>query len=147
MNAIAVLGVVALVTFGTSATASPKTDELGVCLVDSLDGKERKRLARWVFFAIAAHPEIESYLTASRQDIDSNDQYVGRLVTRLLVDDCPTQLKAASKEDPRAVQKAFELVGQVAMKEIMTNQQVMDAISNYARYAEQDKISAVISNP
>ena len=147
MNVIAVLGIVALLTFGIPAAAASQTDAFGVCLVDSLTGKERKRLARWIFFSIAAHPEIKPYLSASKQDIDSSDQYVGRLVTRLLVDDCPAELKAANKEDPRAAQKAFELVGQVAMQELMANEQVENAVANYGRYADQDRISAVLRNP
>ena len=147
MNATTVLGVVALLTFETSAAASPKADALGACLVDSLDGKERKQLARWVFFGIAAHPEIASYPSASKEDIDSSDQYVARLVTRLLVVDCPTQLKAANTEDPLAAQRAFELVGKVAMQEIMSNQLVSERMASYVRYTDRAKISAVLSNP
>jgi len=146
MNVMKVLGVVALLTLGISPAASSQTDSLGVCMVDSLDGKERKLLARWIFFSIAAHPEITSYFSASEQDVESNNRFVGRLVTRLLVEDCPTQLKAATKENPLAVQRAFELVGQVAMQEIMTNPQVKQAIANYGRYADQNRISAVLGD-
>ncbi len=147
LKRLATLGLLALPIFATPVLASPQADPLGTCLVDSLDGKERKRLARWVFFSIAAHPEIKPYLSASQQDIDSNDQWVGKLVTRLLVEDCPGELEAASKKDPRAIEGAFELVGEVAMHEIMRNQQVTDAIGKYGLYTDQDKISAIVGGP
>lgn len=148
MKMLAGLGIVAMLTLGASAPASAQTAEaLGSCLVDSLDGKERKRLARWIFFSMAAHPEINSYLEATPKDIQSNDEYVGQLVTRLLAEDCPNELKAANAQDPRAVEKSFELVGQVAMQELMRNDEVRTAISNYARHADTKKISAVIGAP
>ncbi len=137
----------ALTLTTVQATAAQSvTNIFASCMVDALNGKERKNLAKWVFFAVAAHPEIKSYSKATPQDIETSDKYVGALITRLLTDNCPTELQAASKEDPLALQKGFQLVGQVAMQELMADQSVMQAISNYARYADQDKINQVLSN-
>ena len=127
-----------------SLPAGANPQALGTCLVDSLDGKERKRLARWIYFSIAAHPEMVSFSNVSADDRTETDQYVGKLVTRLLVEDCASELRAARKADPLAVQRSFELVGQVAMQELMTNQDVTTSISNYANYADQRRINAVL---
>ncbi len=129
-----------------SAAAPSTTDIFANCMIDTLNGKERKNLAKWVFFAVAAHPEIKTYANATPQDIEESDKYVGALITRLLTENCPKELQAASKDDPLALQKGFQLVGQVAMQELMADQSVMKAISNYAHYADQDKINAVLSN-
>lgn len=47
---------------------------------------------------------------------------------------------------PLAIQKAFEWVGKVAMQELMTDQGVMAAISNYVNYADQEKFGALLTN-
>jgi hypothetical protein len=127
------------------AFADSPTDAFGTCMVDSLDGKERKNLAKWIFFAIAAHPEIKAYSSATPEDIRSSDEYVGQLITRLLTVDCPNQLKAANASDPLAVQNAFKLVGQVAVQELLTNEDVMKTVTNYAHYADLEKIGKVLN--
>ena len=105
----------------TNMHAEQATNELGVCFTDSLTGKERKILAKWIFFAISAHPEISPYLNATVQTKDEINKSVGKLVTRLLAEDCPRQTKAALKKDGSlAMQTAFGLVGQAAIQELMT---------------------------
>ena len=119
---------------------------LGTCLLDSLSGKERKELAKWIYFAMAAHPDITAYAKVTESDRLNTDKYIGSLITRLLVENCPAELNAAQKADPLAMKKAFELVGQVAMQELMTNGNVVSAISGYVRHADQKKISSVMAD-
>lgn len=129
----------------SSALANSSTDVFSNCLVDALNGKERKNLAKWIFFAIAAHPEINSHSNASSKDIKNSDVYVGKLITRLLTVDCPHELKKANEFNPLAIQQGFELVGKVAMQELMTNQNVTKALTNYIKYADKDKINKILT--
>jgi len=62
------------------AMSEGAANQLGGCMVDSLNGKERKELAKWIFFAIAAHPEIRSYTSISSEDINTSDKVVGELI-------------------------------------------------------------------
>jgi len=126
------------------ALANSPTNQFANCLVDTLNGKERKNLAKWIFLAIGSHPEISSYSNATSETIEESDKYVGKLVTRLLTEDCPTQLAAALKADPLAINKGFELVGQVAMQELMANPATMSALTNYTKYTDQAKINALL---
>ncbi|MGB1560940.1 MAG: hypothetical protein ACPHN2_05505 [Sinimarinibacterium flocculans] len=119
------------------------TQVLGTCLVDSLNGKERKELARWIYFAIAAHPEMTPFSKVSTSDRLKSDEYVGSLVTRLFVENCASELVEAQKADPRSVEKAFELVGNVAMQELLNDPGVMSAITNYARFVDQSRINSL----
>ncbi len=132
------------VVIATPVYSASPADDLGVCLVDSLNGKERKALAKWIFFAIAAHPDINSYSNASSDDIQKSDVYIGKLITRLLTENCPGELRKANAADPMAIQNAFELVGKVAMQELMTDENVMRSITNYANYVDQEKLQTVI---
>ena len=94
---------------------------------------------------MAAHPEIIMYTKISAEDTNSSDRFIGGLISRLMTEDCPNEMKSASKVDPLAIEKAFELVGQVAMQELMTNQNVNASITSYAKYADQEKINKLLS--
>ena len=133
------------ITISVPALSNSAANNLGSCMIDALNGKERKQLAKWIFFAIAAHPEIKSYSSFTIKDINKSDKAIGKLITRLLTKDCPDELKIANKTDPLAIQKSFELVGQVAMQELMTNKNVMKAITNYAKYVDQKKINSLLT--
>lgn len=141
---VLVAGLALLTAFG--AVAATPTGNLAGCLVDHLNGKERKDLAKWVFFSMGAHPDIKPYLDASPGTIEASDKFVGSLITRLLVRDCPNKLRTANKADPLAIQKAFTLVGQVAMQELMTNQNVRSALANYTKYANKDAINNILND-
>ena len=125
--------------------ANSTANSLGTCMVDSLNGKERKTLAKWIFFAIAAHPEINAYAKISHSDNIKSDETVGKLITRLLTKDCPNELKIANKADSLAIQKAFELVGKVAMQELMTDEKVTTAITSYINYVDQNAINKLLA--
>jgi hypothetical protein len=129
------------------AIASPAGDALGACMVDSLTGKERKQLAQWVFFAMAAHPEIREYSKVTPASEKSINEIIGKLVTRLLTVNCAKQAKAAAKEEgSTAIKGAFELVGAVAMQELMSNKDVTASISGYIKYIDDEKISAILKD-
>lgn len=130
---------ISLLVCNPAFSQSP-TEALSACMVDNLNGKERKNLAKWIFFAMGTHPEIKSYLNVSQKDVRATDEYVGTLITRLLTVDCPDRLKTAYNTDPASMVKAFEIVGKVAMQELTTNNEVDKAISNYARFADLAKI-------
>ncbi|MGI9568765.1 MAG: hypothetical protein ACR2PH_03275, partial [Desulfobulbia bacterium] len=59
--------------------------------------------------------------------------------------DCPTELKKAARSDPTAINNAFELVGRVAMQELMNNQDVVNGLTNYSRYTDTQKIREILS--
>lgn len=133
--------------FAQAVFALDGQESLGACMVDELSGKEKKQLATWIFFAMAAHPEIKQYANIEGDAQLNIDKQVGSLVTRLLTDSCATQLKAAYREGGMdAIEKSFELVGKVAMEELMTNPKVNMAISGYADFIDDKKLEAVLSD-
>lgn len=138
------LSIVLTFMWALPVAASADTQALATCLTDSLNGKERKLLVKWVYFAMAAHPELEANSIITEADRDSSDKATGSLITRLFVQDCPKEAKLAQRSDPMAVQNAFEFVGQVAMQEIVTNQKVIAAIGSYIEYTDLNKINAIL---
>ena len=128
------------------AVAGTASDALGTCMIDFLNGKERKELGKWVFLAMSAHPEIEQFANVSDQLRDESNQYIGGLIMRLLTEDCEEEASLAmSSENNVALTSAFELVGRVAMQELMTDSNVSSAIGGFEKYLDSAKLEALRS--
>ena len=124
--------------------ASQEAQQLGVCLTDSMNGKERKNLAKWIFLGMSSHSEIKPYAKVSKQDLDESDRYVGKLITRLITEDCPEQAKVASKvRGTGAFEQAFKVVGEVAMQELMAEPSVGQSLGGFEKYLDQEKITTL----
>ena len=117
--------------------------DLSTCFIDSLTGKERKELVKWIYFSMSAHPELESYANISRGNRQNSDKTVGNLITRLFSEDCPNEAKAALKTDPQALKNAFEMIGKVAIQDILSDKKVRASVNNYGRFVDQEKIKGV----
>ncbi len=148
MRKLLLIGILSILGFCNSmAVAAQASQALGVCMADSLTGKERKQLAQWIFFAMSAHPEISVYAKISDADREESHKTVGQLITRLLTENCPDQTKQAIKEGGSlAMQSAFEVVGAVAMQELMANQQVNVSIAGFEKYLDEEKLNALGAN-
>ena len=77
--------VVVAVLFAVSAPAQAQPVEaLRTCLMDSTSGKDRKDLVKWIFFAMAAHPELKQYAAAGTVTAaDEGSRRMGALVSRV----------------------------------------------------------------
>lgn len=64
-------------------------------------------------------------------------------MTRLLTEDCPEKFVNAQKVDQLALNKAGEVVGQVAMQELMNDSTVTNSITSYVKYIDSDKIKSL----
>ncbi len=125
--------------------AGPATDALGSCLADNTSGKDRKTLARWVFIAISAHPAIKdaSAVTASMRD--DADRDMASLVMDLLAGRCPAETAHAVRQDgPKSLEGAFESLGKLAMVELMSNPEVAESISSYAKHLDTDRLDSIL---
>lgn len=136
----------AVLILPTPVNANDEINKFAGCLVDNLNGKERKLLAKWIFFAMAAHPEITDYASVTDKQVDDAHKDIGSLINRLMIENCPTELKAANNANPQAIEKAFEFVGQVAMQELLTNQEVTNTLVGYIKYTDETKIREILAN-
>ncbi|KPK56107.1 MAG: hypothetical protein AMS22_02315 [Thiotrichales bacterium SG8_50] len=139
-----VISIIAGLLTPVGAHAGPQAYELGACLTDALNGKERKSLAKWIFFGMSAHSSIEQYSNISAEDIETSDRYVGYLVTRLLTENCPGQAKLAFEEGGTGgIEYAFRVVGQVAMQEIMAEPGVSQSLGAFEKYLDRDRFNQI----
>jgi hypothetical protein len=123
-----------------SGGAQEPQNALRTCLADNTSGRDRKDLARWVFFAMAAHPEMKQYADAkATAAADETSQKMAALVTRLLTESCVGEVRAVVKtgQGAQSLKLAFESLGQLAMQELVTDKNVQDAMASFQRYVDE----------
>ncbi len=126
--------------------AGPATDALSSCLADNTTGKDRKDLAKWIFVAMAAHPELKDISKVTPAGRDQVDQAAGAIFSRMLTQSCVDQTRHALQQDGRgSIKVAFGVLGQLAMAELMANPQVSSAITGFQRFVDNKKIEALLT--
>jgi hypothetical protein len=139
------VSIISSLGYSSLVSANPPSDALGSCMANSLASNERKELAKWIFFIMSSHPDIQQYSQVTVEARRSTDEYAAKLITRLLTENCATQAKTAVKADgQKALGKAFETVGGVAMQELMSNKEVTTSMLGYTKFLDFNKLSTVI---
>ncbi len=127
------------------AAAAAPADDLANCLKDNTTGKDRKDLARWVFLSISVHPDMRPDSNATEATRTAANKNMAELVTRLLTERCATETRAVAGANAReAMRNAFRLLGEVAVMELTTNQDVAKSIEGFTQYLDIKKFEAVL---
>lgn len=80
-TAIKVIVISSMLISSGMVSASEEAQQLGTCLTDSLNGKERKNLAKWIFLGMSSHSLIKPYSNVSESDFDHSNKFVGYKAT------------------------------------------------------------------
>jgi hypothetical protein len=139
--------VAAALAMSFPAQGPQPVDALRTCVADNTSGKDRKDLARWVFLAIGAHPEMKQHFGAdATRAADESSRTMAALVTRLLTDSCANETRAVVKagQGQQSMQVAFQGLGQLAMQELMTDKSVQESMSLFERYLDQKRLAEVM---
>jgi len=136
--ALAVAGVLGSVP----ATAGPYSDDLSKCLVRSTGDAEKRTLVKWIFAAVALHPEvadIASVTPAQRTEMTRN---TAKIFEKLLADSCRTEVQQAVQyEGPQTIGSSFQVLGQVAARELFSNPNVAANMADLGKYIDQKRIA------
>jgi hypothetical protein len=117
------------------------------CLVSSTSVKDKTNLVRWIFATAALHPEVSNIAAVSKQQRENLNREMGKLLERLLTDKCRKQTQDAIKyEGGVAIQLSFQVLGQVAMQELMSNPEVGKGFAAISNYIDESKIKALSPN-
>ncbi|HOL65756.1 MAG TPA: hypothetical protein PLB97_10560 [Accumulibacter sp.] len=145
MSVSRLVGCLIAVFFASAIQASPSTDALARCLSDSTSGKDRKDMARWIYLAMSAHPEIGVFGKAGPKEVEDVQRNMGVLFTRLVAEQCAPQMNAVSQsEGMEGFKIAFENLGRLAMQELMSNQDVNVSLGGFTRYIDKEKVERAI---
>ena len=116
-------------------------DALSKCLSASTTTDDRRALVRWIFSAIAAHPDIKEFTkidAARREQIESESVAV---FERLIVEDCTAQTKRAlTQEGTEGFQAAFKTLGELAMGGVVEDPQVQASMAQLGERIDTQRI-------
>ena len=124
-----------------NAHAGIYIENLSKCLVKSTSTEDRTALVKWMFSAASLHPAAQSITTVSKQQRDETNKNTADLLTRLLTHSCEQETKKAVEfEGSITIQTSFQVLGEVAGRELFSNPEVNDGMSEMGKYLDQDKL-------
>jgi hypothetical protein len=125
----------------SSAFAGLYSDDMARCLVSATTTKDKTDLVRWIFSNAALHPEVASISSITPERRAEINRLAGALLERLLTESCRKQTQDALKyEGQLAMQTSFQVLGQVAMLELMSNPAVGAGFSGIGKYIDETKL-------
>jgi hypothetical protein len=144
----AILGVAVVFAGLRSAPASASVygDDLGKCIVEHASPADRTLLVRWIYGAMSVSPGVAAMAKVSSEDRTMLSKQAVQLMVRLLADDCHAQSVAAIKYDGSgAIETAFELLGRVAMRDLMTDPAVSKELAALGQGVDTSKLDALMA--
>lgn len=136
--AAATLALVLSLAAATPATAGLYSDDLARCLVSATSSDDKLSLIRWVVVQITKHPNVSDLSRITPTQEKSADMEVARLFERLITDNCRDQSKAAFRyEGQDAFKASFEVLGTVAMQELVSHKDVDSGFSGFTQYLNE----------
>jgi hypothetical protein len=117
------------------------------CLVASTSAKDKTDLVRWIFANAALHPDVASISSMSPDQREDINKAAGLMLNRLLTDTCRSQTQAALKyEGALAMQTSFQVLGQVAMQELMRNPAVGQGFGGIGKYVDEEMLKEMAAS-
>ena len=121
--------------------AGPFGDEMAKCLVKSTNSNDNISLVRWIVRVYGEHPDSNDFINLSINDKEKIDKEIAALFTRLLAQDCRNETKQAlNYEGDQVLFTAFQVMGQVAGKELQKDKNVAGAIEQFINYVNYEKL-------
>ena len=127
-----------------TAAAGPYADEMAKCFVRETTPADRTLFIRWMFSAMALHPEVKTMSNVTdAQRVEASKGTAG-VFERLLLESCRKEAKQSVRyEGAQTLAGAFELLGQVAARELFTNKEVAGGLATLSKYFDEKKIKAL----
>lgn len=141
---IAMLAVASL--FGSvPAVAGPYSDDLSKCLVRSTGDAEKRTLVKWIFAAVALHPEVADISSVTPAQRTEMTRDTAKIFEKLLTSSCRAEVQQAVQyEGPQTIGSSFQVLGQVAARELFSNPSVAANMADLGKYIDQKRIAEVM---
>ena len=124
--------------------AGPFGDEMAKCLVQSTNSKDNISLVRWIVRVYGEHPDSNDFINLSIKDKEKIDKEIAALFNRLLLEDCKKETKMAlNYEGDQVLFTAFQIMGQVAGRELNKEKNVAEAINKFLNYIDTEKLEYI----
>jgi hypothetical protein len=128
----------------SSAHAGVYGDDLSRCLVKSTTSEDQVAFMIWMFSALGSHPAVKSYTTFTDAQRDAASAKAAGLMQRLMVEDCRKETIAGIRyEGQTAVLSAFNIFGQAAVRDLMTDPAVTKSLEALGEHVDETKFEAL----
>jgi len=122
-------------------------DDMAKCLVRSTTSKDRGVLVKWIFAAASSNPEVKSMVSVTDRQRNSLNKAIAKMFERLLTVSCRKETQAAYKYEGKAtISQSFNLLGQVAGRELFSDPNVTKSVSGLSQYINKDKMNELFSS-
>lgn len=130
-----------LITLGLQSTAQagPFTDEMARCLIEQTSSADKSIVIQWVYASMSFHPDVSALANVS----DAKGEELNKNMAEMMVDltsvRCKDEtVKALQYEGANAMEVSFGLLGEVAMNELMMDQNVESYINGLEKYIDEE---------
>ncbi|PIR01234.1 MAG: hypothetical protein COV66_02125 [Nitrospinae bacterium CG11_big_fil_rev_8_21_14_0_20_45_15] len=124
----------------SNVIAGPYTDELSKCLVETTTQRDRDVLVKWMFLSFSLHPQLKSMALISDEQRDEGNKNMAGLFTKLLTQTCKEEtLKAVTNEGTASLETSFNILGQVAGRELFSDIEVNKGMAGFEKYWDAEK--------
>lgn len=145
LRVLTVLFSAILATFSVPGQAGVYSDDLAKCLVESTSSDDRVSLVRWMFAVASTHPSVQSVATVPAVKIEEANKAVGELFMRLLTKSCrPQAEKALRYEGAATIEASFNVLGQVAARELFASPEVAEAMKGLEKHVDEEKLQSLL---
>ncbi len=135
-----VIGLLLLGPVSPGAQAGVYTDDLSKCLVKATSTNDRVVLVRWMFAMLALHPAVQPLASVAPDQRDSATKIAAGLFARLLTADCRKEsVNALKYEGTAAIGASFQVLGQVASRDLMTDPNVSTGMHQLGADLDNDQ--------
>jgi hypothetical protein len=115
---------------------------LGQCLVLKTTGADRLLIARWLAGAMGMGDATRSLVTIDAAQKALTDQSMGALFTRLFTNDCVEYAAPLAKAQDRVgIEAAGGMLGEIAMRELMSDPKVSAGLFAYMKHVDAAKLA------
>ena len=136
-----------LISFNMNSFAGPFTDDFSKCLVTKTTAQEKTDLVKWIYVTISFHPQLSQMSNLTAEDVEMANIRVADYMTNVFAYKCNDELNQAIKyEGEESVFYAFELLGELAMGELMQDQGVTAASELFIQYVDLSIFAELFSD-
>ena len=128
------------------ANAGPYSDQLSRCIVESTSSEEKIAFVRWMFSVFSFHPAVKDLASIKEKQHVEADKKTAKLFMNLLTVSCRERaVKAIKYEGQEALNTAFRLLGEVAVRELYANPEVVAGVEGFTKYLDEEQLKPIIS--
>jgi hypothetical protein len=123
--------------------AGPYADDLAKCMVRTSNPADRAEFVKFLFSAMAQHPDVSSMANIPRRQMEATVKASGELIQRLLLQSCRSETQQAIRyEGMEAVFYSYQFYGQAMAAELFGNPMVAAKMKDLNNYLDADKFKA-----